>query len=122
MILSVVCKFAGCKQCEESRKLVCLQDLVTFFHPHKKNCPHVDTYIRRIHTHTKIIKFIEQIISPQGEIRDDASPELRRIKKEILKLENEQKTILTKVIKRYTEFTQDNIVTLRDGRMVLGIQ
>ncbi|GAB4375065.1 MAG: endonuclease MutS2 [Calditrichia bacterium] len=88
----------------------------------KENCPALVEYAHRIHSHKNLIAEIDRAIDERGEIRDSASTELRRIRIEIQKLENEQKTVLMRVLKRYSEFSQDDIVTLRDGRMVLGIQ
>ena len=69
-----------------------------------------------------MIGSIDKAIDYNGEIKDDASPELKRVRREIQHRESEQRMMLTRVIKRYSEFSQDDIVTLRDGRMVLGIQ
>ena len=96
--------------------------IAKFIKTHQANCPRLNHYARQIHSHQPIIREIEKTIDPRGEIREDASPELREIRREILRLENEQKKELMRVLKRYSEFSQDDIVTLRDGRMVLGIQ
>ncbi|MFZ0391583.1 MAG: endonuclease MutS2 [Calditrichia bacterium] len=89
---------------------------------HQENCPHLTMYANRIHPHQSIAREIEKTINEHHEIREETSPELRRIRNEMRHLENQQKTMLGKIIKRYAEFSQDDIVTLRDGRMVLGIQ
>ena len=89
---------------------------------HQESCKTLTLYARRIHAHRAIIREIERVIDIRGEIKDDASPELRLIRSEIRRLENEQKGMLNRILKRYKEFSQDDIITLRDGRMVLGIQ
>lgn len=102
--------------------LLTFEELTRFLSAHTNNCPSLLTHARGIHSHRELVNAINKVIDKQGEIREDASPELRRIGIEIQRLENEQKKILTRVLKRYSEFSQDDIVTLRDGRMVLGIQ
>ncbi|MEJ2634831.1 MAG: endonuclease MutS2 [Calditrichia bacterium] len=97
-------------------------EIARFFIDRKEDTPLLGHYAGRIHSHRAIVKEIEHSIDHHGEMREDASPELRRIRIEIGRLENEQKTVLNRVLKRYSEFSQDDIVTLRDGRMVLGIQ
>lgn len=97
-------------------------ELSRFIKSHQVDCPALLVYASRIHSHRSLIREIGATIDPHNEIREDASPELQRIRRDIRRLENEQKSVLTRVIKRYCEFSQDDIVTLRDGRMVLGIQ
>jgi DNA mismatch repair protein MutS2 len=99
-----------------------LHDVVLFLSKNKTNCPHLIKYAECIHPHDNIVKEIETTIDPSGEIREDASQELKRIRKEIFHLENDQRKILMRVVKKYSEFSQDDIITLRDGRIVLGIQ
>jgi DNA mismatch repair protein MutS2 len=97
-------------------------ELSQFIKSSADKCPNLIQYAEKIHFHRPLVKEIEASIDPRGEIQENASPELRKIRKEIHKLENEQKTVLLRVIKKYSDFSQDDIVTLRDGRMVLGIQ
>ncbi len=97
-------------------------ELKHFVKRYQKNCRHLARYCDRIHLHTSLLKEIEATLDQKGEIREDASQELRTIRREINRFEAEQKRVLLKVLKRYTEFSQDDIVTMRDGRSVLGIQ
>ena len=97
-------------------------ELSRFIKTQRSSCPNLCIYADRIHGHHPIVREIEGAIDPQGEIREDASPELRRIRRELYHAEREKKMVLLRIIKRYAEFSQDDIVTLRDGRMVLGIQ
>jgi DNA mismatch repair protein MutS2 len=97
-------------------------ELSQFIKSSADKCPNLFVFAEKIHFHRQLVKEIEATIDSRGEIQENASPELRRIKKEIHKLESEQKTVLLRVIKKYSDFSQDDIVTLRDGRMVLGIQ
>ncbi len=97
-------------------------ELAAFFREHRENCPGLYRIAERIHSHPKIVQEIDHTLDERGEIRDDATPELRRIRREIHRLENEVKHLFGKLLKKYSEFSQDEIITLRDGRMVLGIQ
>ncbi|RMI15312.1 MAG: hypothetical protein D6681_04325, partial [Calditrichaeota bacterium] len=96
-------------------------ELMHFFREHQEQAPLLWRYARGVHYHRNIVREIEATIDPTGEIYDDATPELRQIRKEIRTLEAEQKRMLATLQKRYAEYSQDEIVTLRDGRMVLGI-
>jgi DNA mismatch repair protein MutS2 len=102
--------------------LILFKEFSQFFKTHKKDCEGLYVYARGIHNHNKVISEIEETIDNSGEIMDSAGTELRQIRKQIRSLEGEQKKMLQSAIKRYAEFSQDEIITLRDGRMVLGIQ
>jgi len=97
-------------------------EIISFFRKHSQQTPLLSLYARGIHSHTNIIKQINYAIDHKGKVVDNASPVLRSIRIRIRQLEGEQKKVLTRLLKKYAEYSQDEIVTLRDGRMVLGIQ
>jgi DNA mismatch repair protein MutS2 len=97
-------------------------ELSCFFKENEESSPLLNFYSKGIHYHTTIIRKIESTIDTSGEILDKASPELRQIRIKMRSLEAEKTKLLKQSIKQYEEFTQDEIVTLRDGRMVMGIQ
>lgn len=97
-------------------------ELKIFINNHREDCPNSARYADRIHSHNALVKEINATIDPKGTIKEDASRQLKKIKVDIQHLESEKKNILAKVLKRYSEFSQDDIVTMRDGRIVLGIQ
>jgi DNA mismatch repair protein MutS2 len=107
---------------ELKNNLRLMGELSRFFKEHLETAPLLNHYSKGIHYHTPIIRQIESTIDPSGEVLDRASPELRQIRVKIRSLEADKKSLLKQVIKQYAEFTQDEIITLRDGRMVLGIQ
>lgn len=79
-------------------------------------------YAFGIKSFDSVAQEIKRVVNPKGEIYDNASPKLKEIRSEIRHLENQIKTQLNKLLTRYKEFVQDEIVTLRDGRYVLPIQ
>lgn len=107
---------------ELKNNLRLMGELSRFFKEHLETAPLLNHYSKGIHYHAPIIRQIESTIDPSGEVLDRASSELRQIRIKIRSLEADKKSLLKQVIKQYAEFTQDEIITLRDGRMVLGIQ
>lgn len=99
-----------------------LGELARFFKEHEEKAPLLNFYAKGIHSHTQIVREIEATIDPAGEVLDKASPELRQIRIKIRGLEFDKQNLLKQAIKKYSQFSQDEIITLRDGRMVLGIQ
>ncbi len=96
-------------------------ELSHFFKTHRDMVSRLYGYAQGIHYHRQVIKEIESTMDPNGEINDKASPELREIRIKIRSLESEHKHALERLHKRYAEYSQDEIITLRDGRLVLGI-
>ncbi|MCB0723257.1 MAG: endonuclease MutS2 [Ignavibacteriae bacterium] len=67
---------------------------------------------------------IDITIDETGNVKDSASAELRRIRKEINQKEESLRKTLSKILKSYSEkeYSQEDIVTQRDGRMVIPVK
>ncbi|NOX37155.1 MAG: endonuclease MutS2 [Calditrichaeota bacterium] len=107
---------------EIQHHLQMMGEIHLFFRKHQEAAPGLYFYARGIHGHKNIVSEIQRTVDSSGEVVDHASPELRDIRRQIRHLESEQKRVLQQMLKKYAEYSQDEIVTLRDGRMVLGIQ
>lgn len=72
-----------------------------------------------------LIKKIEECIDEKGQIRENASPELRRIRAEIRKNEQQARKTLDRVIRetRKSDMSpDDSSLTVRNGRLVIPIK
>ncbi|CUS88031.1 endonuclease MutS2 [Candidatus Kryptobacter tengchongensis] len=67
---------------------------------------------------------IEEIIDETGNVKDNASPELRQIREEILRKQDYVRKRLYAILKQISEkdYTQDDIIPQRDGRLVIPIK
>jgi DNA mismatch repair protein MutS2 len=72
----------------------------------------------------EIEKQIKQVINDQGNMRSDASPELKRIRNRLNRKRNDLRTTINRVMGRAGKkgMTSDEGPTLRGGRMVIPIQ
>ena len=73
----------------------------------------------------KLLEFnIRKIIGDNGEVKDNASPKLAAIKREIQSKNDELIKAVNKVIKKLaeSEYVREDYVTLRDGRIVIPIK
>jgi DNA mismatch repair protein MutS2 len=104
------------------RNLEGIAALRNFLNTHKAAAPTISQYAPQLHVFREITDRIQRTIDRSGEIYDNASPELRQIRVQIRTQEHELKKVLQRVQKNYADYLQDGIVTMRDGRMVLGIQ
>jgi DNA mismatch repair protein MutS2 len=65
---------------------------------------------------------IDKCIGPNLEIKDQASVELARIRKDIIKKEGEVRKKLESYISRNAEFLSDSIITIRNDRLVIPVK
>ena len=67
---------------------------------------------------------IESTIDVNGEVRDNASRNLKKIREDLINKRDSLRKLLSKLLKRVTEqeYTQDDIITLRDGRSVIPVK
>ncbi len=67
---------------------------------------------------------VAQIITDRGEVRDNASPELQRIRKELYSRRSDVRTELQRLMRNYSkdEMTADGDITMRSGRMVVPLK
>ncbi len=72
----------------------------------------------------RVLSAIDQILTPQGDIRMDASQRLYELHKEKESLERQVKTILDRHVRDHDmeAYLQDKYVTTREGRWVLPIK
>lgn len=83
--------------------------------------------LQRISSHILSMKpleeAIERVITDRGELKDNASPELQRIRKQINRERNRLRTTIQKVMRRVSEkgMASDEGPTIRSGRMVIPI-
>ena len=67
---------------------------------------------------------IASIFTSSGEISDNASPELKKIRQEIRTKSNTLKQVVNKILKKLSDayLVQEDYITQRDGRIVLPIK
>ncbi|MFA3781877.1 endonuclease MutS2 [Melioribacteraceae bacterium 4301-Me] len=67
---------------------------------------------------------ITRIIDENGDIKDDATPRLKEIRREIKEKEESLRKVVNTLLKTFSDsyLVQDEYITLRDGRIVLPIK
>ena len=84
--------------------------------------PRIKDKILRFKDLTNLKKEIDRVISPSLFIKDEASPELSRIRKDIRKSELLLEKKITTIALSYKEYLNDDNATLRDGHLVLPVK
>ncbi|MFN4111679.1 MAG: endonuclease MutS2, partial [Ignavibacteria bacterium] len=67
---------------------------------------------------------INDVFDDYGEVKDRASEDLRRIREEIKSLQNQIQKVNERILKNLSKdgMVQDELITLRDGRMVIPVR
>lgn len=86
--------------------------------------PHLWGLGSGIITHNALEEEINRSIGPDGEIRDEASPELARIRRQISELQAAVRDKLNAIIRSadLQKYLQENLVTIRGNRYVIPVK
>ena len=86
--------------------------------------PHVMALAELIVPHQELSDDIDRCILSEDEMSDDASPELRRIRRAIVKQNEAIRARLAHMVNSQENqaYLQDSIVTIRDGRYVIPVK
>jgi DNA mismatch repair protein MutS2 len=98
--------------------------LASFISKRQKNYPHLAEFLASLYS-DKVIEYnILECIDEEGRILDSASKELLRIRREMISTADALRKRLASILKRVSEkeFLQEEIVTTRDGRMVVPVK
>jgi DNA mismatch repair protein MutS2 len=85
--------------------------------------PLIDAYLKRIRAFPELRKQIHDALEPTGEIKDSASPALRRIRLELIDTRRRTIARLDSIIggQKKQSGWQDDVVTQRNGRYVIPV-
>jgi DNA mismatch repair protein MutS2 len=100
------------------------RSMASFISKRHKNYPQLAAMAAGLF-YDKVVEYnILECIDEEGKIRDTASKELRRIRQEIISTADLLRKNLTSILKRISEkeFLQEEIITTRDGRMVIPVK
>lgn len=103
--------------------LITVKACINFIKEDEGQYPSIELLIKDIEFDLSIIKSIEAIIDPKGNIKPNASFELKDITHSILSAESDVRKRITQIFKEWQKegYTSDGQLTVRDGRMVIPI-
>jgi DNA mismatch repair protein MutS2 len=106
------------------RSLETINAIVLFFHHTKTPYPHLQELASDVATFPKITKQIDHILDKFGEIKDNATPELSAIRKQLSQTVNSISKTLHSILRAAQSeglVEKDVTPTMRDGRLVIPI-
>ncbi|HES60223.1 MAG TPA: hypothetical protein ENO18_07315, partial [Caldithrix sp.] len=96
---------------------------ISEFHGKLQNkYPDLQEITSKIESVNQLLNLIKFTIEPSGRIFDNASKELKAIRKEIAVIDHDIHRQLDRIMRNKTEYLQEEYITLRDGRLVLPVR
>lgn len=101
-----------------------LRKVREFFSARREQCPLMFERTQNIHANRLLEKHIGDAIDDAGNVRDNASRELARIRRDIIDKSAALRSRLQRILRRVSdeELVTDEYVTLREGRLVLPVK
>ena len=98
--------------------------LRSYFDIRKDKYPHVRKLTHQLAVRAELEQHIERIVDEQGAVRDTASPELQRLRKQMNRLRARLRDVITEELQRAIAlgYAAETRPTIRNGRMVIPIR
>ncbi len=95
-----------------------------FFNSRRETCPLIGQQTAALVAMPTEEKRIGEIVGDEGEILDSASPELRRIRRELESTSHQLRKKIETLARSYVSqgYAHEALVTVRDGRMVIPVK
>ncbi len=101
------------------------RDIIKYYVETEKNRIPLNTlkhYFADIHSHARLLEYIQSKMDEDGQILDDATPELLRIRKEMSKLEKSLQDRLHKLMLDYASYLNENVIVIRNDRFCIPVK
>jgi len=104
--------------------VLCASRIRAQLHTRKADLSELSSLAERLWDHGKLARTIEAAIDPDGELFDDASHDLKRIRGERRRESKHLEERLNSVMQKWADqgFLQDSVVNFRDGKLVLPVR
>lgn len=112
--------------CEEivqvAKTLKASRVLQAFILKNSKDTPLIEAISQKLFANKELEEDIFSKFNPSGEIKDDATPELRTLNASIKDQEKNLKKKLNELMGRYSNYLQESVYTNREDRYVLPVK
>ena len=103
--------------------LMGMRSIHKWFHDRARQGTELLPVAGRIVPRSDLEEAITAIIDPTGKVRDDASTELRKIRRELLRLDGTLRDTIERTLREWSskKYLQEELITIRDGHYVLPV-
>lgn len=101
------------------------RDFHTYYKTYQKqkiNGRIINQYFDVLHHHTALLSYIESKIDEDGQVLDNATPELLKIRQGIAKLEKQLQDKLSKLIIDYATSLNEHVIVMRNNRFCIPVK
>jgi DNA mismatch repair protein MutS2 len=104
--------------------LALFRETQVFFRKRVERAPLLAGMADAFHVDKLLEHHIDRIVDEEGNVKDGASKDLRRLRTEIIEKSTQLRRRMESILKRVSEeqVIQEELVTLRDGRLVLPVK
>lgn len=99
-----------------------IADLKHYFKSHSTQFPELTEYVLQLDGLPELLSQLQYTIEPSGTLFDNASRELKQIRRKLNQLRETVHKRLQAVSLKNREHLQEDFITLRDGRLVLPVR
>ncbi|MFO8150527.1 MAG: Smr/MutS family protein [Trueperaceae bacterium] len=86
------------------------------------NRPRLTELARGLASFDAVLRLVREQLDASGEVRDDATPKLREIRKRLHPMRGRIRDRMAQLLQQYAPYVQDPIVTLRRDRYVIPVK
>ncbi len=79
-------------------------------------------YFNGLHQHGKLLEYLESKLDPDGQILDDATPQLLKIRHEKSRLQKSLQDKLQKLLSDFSPYLNESVVVMRNERFCIPIK
>ncbi len=79
-------------------------------------------YFQAMHSHHALLSYVQSKIDEDGQILDDATPELLHIRRDLLRYDKQLQDKLQKLLGEYTLYLNESVVVLRNNRFCIPVK
>ncbi len=105
--------------------LISLFDWVYFLSKKSGQSPELYELSKGFVADKKLVEAIDKIVDERGKVRDNASPELMEIRRQLIQKEKEVRTAINKILRKAIQdklVEEDSTLTMREGRLVIPVK
>jgi len=88
----------------------------------KINPQSLSKYFQNLHTHRSLLEYIQLKIDEDGQILDDATPELLKIRRDISRFDKQLQDKLQKLLGDYGSYLNESVIVQRNNRFCIPVK
>lgn len=104
------------------RDILIINEVINFLSPELSAYPRLAKTLESFINLKELLEAINKVISTNEEIKDNASHQLKKIRRNILNKEQEMTKTVNKLLEKYAAFANESLVTMREGHYVIPVQ